>query len=349
MTKILQLLILAIAALLQSCGGNQFKITFQLPADVNANYRVVYYASDKRGGYTVETVAAVEQGKGEISGQTVNPTILLLYDQRKMPVAIYVKRGDKIKIDGPSAAPASWTVGGNVINEKMSEWRNENAQALDTGSQTLVNKAIAKTVISDPESEIAPLLLLTSFSRNLDETLFRQLWQRIPDSDGKQKWTSIMNRNDVPVTFVRTPAKLQSLIARSHYNGADTIRPASAKATLLFFWNNGFETRKETFDSINTLSRQYPDSASRIIADICLDPDSVVWVSPLKRDSLQNVARLWMPQGLADKALMNLQVLRTPSFMVVAPDGNQRYRGQSFAQADSVFRTLMPKPKEDKK
>ena len=42
----------------------EFKLEFELPAKTHSNYQAVYYASDQRGGVTVETVAVVSGGKG---------------------------------------------------------------------------------------------------------------------------------------------------------------------------------------------------------------------------------------------------------------------------------------------
>lgn len=344
MTKFLHSFLIALLLILAGCSKGQFKLEFQLPADLNTNYTAIYYASDKRGGMTIETVALIQKGKGELKCPAVNPTVLYLYVGPGTPLAIFAERGDKIEISGTDDNPYDWTVKGNEVNEALSEWRNANSKALSLNNPDSTNLAVARYVLANRESPISPLLLLTSFSRNDNETLFRQLWQGLQGEALDTDWAEIISRADIPDGRVRTPGRLVSLALRSAGTGLDTIRPDSVKATLLFFWNNGFPSRKQTFDSIKALTREYPDSSSRIIADICLDPDSTSWRSPLRADSVKKVLRMWAPQGIADKRINALGVTRTPFYIVLSPDGHQRYRGSDQKEAFSSFRSLLPKP-----
>ena len=81
-------------------------------------------------------------------------------------------------------------------------------------------------------------------------------------------------------------------------------------------------------DSIRKLAAEYPDSTTRVIADICLETDSIAWKSPLRSDSIKAVIRGWVPAGLAD--------------------GNQRYRGSDPAEALSSFREVYSPSKKHK-
>lgn len=337
---------LAVVSLLTACSGKGFSLEFSLPADTEANYTVRYYASDKRGGMTVETVALVSKGKGTLKCPTVKPCLLYLYTAGTSPIVIYAEKGEKITVDGKSSSPWSWTIGGNDINMMLSEWRNSNASLLAANNPDSTNLAVARYVLSQPTSQIAPLLLLTSFSRNADETMFRRLWQALPDQAAAREWARMAARADVPDGIVATPGKLKSIALRSLGNGLDTIRTDSARATLLFFWSNGIDERKVVFDSIKALARQYPDSASRVIADICLDPDSIGWRSTLRADSLTKVVRMWAPAGMADRRIMTLGVTKSPFYIVCSPDGHQLYRGDNQEDAFSKFRSAAGKPEK---
>lgn len=343
MISIIRIFFLSLILALSSCSGNDFYIEFDLPADVTANYKVSYYASDKRGGMMIETAAPVVNGKFVLKGQTINPALLYLSGSDHRSIAIYVERGEKLKISGESANPYSWMIKGNETDELWSLWRNENMETLSLDDPQKTNLAVAKYVIHNPESPLSALILLTSFSRKDDEAMFRSLWLRLAGDARDPKWTSLAGRADQPDNFVRTPGILRSMAVRSFHHGIDTIRPDSAVASILFFWHAGSAARKEYIDSIKTLAKEYPDSATRIIADICLDADSIAWRSPLRSDSLENVVRAWAPAGLADSKIMGLCVPRTPFFIVFSPDGVQQYRGSDTKEAFAAFRSLAKK------
>lgn len=335
---------LFILTLLSGCVKNEFTLEFSLPADVNGNYRTIYYASDKKGGMTMEGVAVVASGKGGMRCPTVKPAILYLYPSGSdSPIAIFAERGETVKISGKDGNPLKWTVEGNDINKQLSEWRTRNAAELEKNDPEATNSAVAKFITADPSSEIAPLLLLTTFNRNYDETLFRRLWNSLPDFAKAREWAHMAGRADIPDGYARTPAQIKSLAMRELHNGVDTLRPTAVKASLLFFWNNGLDNRRERFDSIKHISREFPDSASRLIADVCLDPDSLNWRAPLRSDSLSKVVRFWAPAGYADSKIMQLGVTVSPFFIVLDSEGHQRYRGDDQEQAFSRFRTLMKK------
>lgn len=325
---------------LTSCGSKEFKLEFSLSQDVTANYTLRYYASDKRGGLNVEGVATLQQGKGVFKGATVNPVLIYLYGGTKVPSVIYCRRGETIGISGPDRNPAAWTVEGGDINRDLSLWRNAHSSTLANGTQKEINDAVEDFVTANPDNPVAAILLLTAFSRNDDETLFRELWKSIGEKADKDEWRDMVSRSDMLHSPARLPGRLTSMALRSLHNGVDTIRPSSAQASILFFWNNGMPDRKELIDSLKTLAKEYPDSSKRIIADISLDADSLSWRSPLRSDSVKGLARLWVPAGLADSRLIDLGVTAAPYFIVFSSDGHQRYRGPEAAEALSAFRRL---------
>lgn len=345
MFKSVRNILICMAVLMSACGKKEFTVEFELPADVNANYTAIYYASDKKGGVTIENVAVVTAGKGSLRCPTVNPALLFLYTGNGIPLTVYAGRGDRIKVTGEGRDPWSWTVDGNDVNVSLSAWRNANAATLAKNIPDSTNRAVARYVTANPESEISPLLLLTAYSRNDDETGFRRLWQSLRGDALTAPWTRLAARADIPDGHAATPGRLRSIVLRSLANGIDTIRPDSAAATFLFFWNSGYDRRGQTIDSIRALAKEFPDSASRMIADVCLDPDSLSWRAPLRRDSLSGVARMWVPAGLADTRLMRLGVTRSPFFIVFSRDGHQRYRGDDSGEALKTFREICRKEK----
>lgn len=341
MIRTLFTLLTLISLLLPSCGKNEFRLEFNLPANVSGTFRSLCYASDKRGGKTMEQIAVIADGQGVLNVPARNPAFLFLYTSLPAPLVIYAKRGQTIKISGDDDNPATWKVEGNDINRSLTKWRNENAKVLSSFDHHEINRAIASFVEKNLNSEISSIILLTNFWRADDETLFRILWQELKPDAEKNKWASMLARADLPTGTLKTPGQLRSIALRSLYNGVDTICPARAKATLIYFWHSGASTRKNAIDSLRVLSRQFPDSASRIIADVCLDADSLAWHAPLQNDSINNIVRLWTPQGRAATQLLLLDVPRTPFYIVFSNDGNQKYRGSDLHEACVTFRSLM--------
>lgn len=344
MRPIPAILCLFFALMLAGCKGKEFSITFDVDPKINANYKLIYYASDKRGGFVRESAVAVSAGKGEFKGQTVNPALVYIYTGPKAyPLVIYVKRGENISISGKDASPAKWVVEGNDINKEWSAWRNENAESLASADAKKINSAVAKYALANPANPLSALLLLTSYDRRADETGFRRLWLALDGEAADPQWAALAGRADQPTRFIPIPARVESIAFRSMQNGVDTIRPDSVKGVLLFFWNNTFSDRRSYTDSLKALAKEFPDSSSRVIADVCLDGDSVAWRSTTRTDSLKKVARLWAPAGLADSRVMTLDVPSSPFFIVLTPDGHQRFRGTDLDEALAFFRKTVKK------
>lgn len=352
MNRVAFFIIFSLGFLLSACSKKEFKLEFELPESLHANYTVIYYASDKRGGVNVETVAAISHGKASLACMAVNPTLLYLFTNPDYPIVIYAEKGDKITISGTKPNPATWSVDGNDINRQLSAWRNGNADILASNDPKKINGAVEKYVLKNPSSEISPILLLTYFSRYADDEAFRRLWGKLDGEARSPKWPQMIGRADIPTGAAAAPARMRSIAMRTLGNGLDTLKISKAKASLFLFWNNGIDKRKEVFDSIKSLARAFPDSASRLIVDVCMDADSLSWRSPLRSDSLKKVVRAWAPAGMADETLMKLGVTVSPLYLVISPDGRQRYHGQDRAEAFREFRKIMaekPKPTKTEK
>ncbi len=330
------------ALAITGCTNPEFTIDFELPADESINVSASYLAANKSGGMHVEAVAPVSHGKGFLKGITQSPTLVYLRaGSSKTATVVYAERGNKIKVTGENKRLETWEFSGNKLNERWSEWRNQNADAIASGNPKEINLAVAKYVYNNPSDPLSTLLLLTSFSRVDDESLFRTLWYKLKGEALDNKWVELVSRADQPTIDLMPPARLKSMIMRSANNGVDTLRIDDAKASFFFFWTSGLTKRGEYIDSIKALAKQFPDSTSRIIADVCLEADSTSWRSPLKKDSMKKVNRLWAPAGMADSRLILLEVRQSPYFIVFSSDGNQQYRGADISDAIKEFKSLM--------
>lgn len=157
---------LCLIAISGGCIRNEFMLEAELPEKVNYTYTLSYYASDSRGGVELTAALDVRNGSGKLKGFTRNPALgWIFYGNSPLPAAIfYAGRGDKIRISGDDGSPLGWSIGGNRINDELTEWRLANrkliAEARDSFSKDLsgekarlkLNAAIAAFVKSHPES-----------------------------------------------------------------------------------------------------------------------------------------------------------------------------------------------------
>ncbi len=337
------LTILLAAVLLTGCTKNQFKISFTLPGDVNQTYRVVYYASNSKGGILRETAVSIANGKGEITCPTVNPSMVYIFSySSSRPLICYAEKGEEIAISGTKADPMSWSIDGNEIDRELTSWRLANEESLSPFSAAKINSAVAKYIEANPGNPVSAILLLNYFSRRDDEKMFSRLASKLTGDAANTGFFELTGRSDAYTADVIKPARIRALLLHTKDNGQDLVRTDSAP-TLLYFWNRDNDNHKTAVDSLKALSVEFRDSTSRNIAYICMEPDSLSWQNASRSDSLRKVVNAWMPLGFADRRMMSMGVGRTPFFIVTDLQGVQIYRGESPAEASSAFRKLMKK------
>lgn len=340
MVIIKRYIFLIVLLLLMSCGKNEFTLRFDVDASVTDNYDVTYYATDVKGGITVQAVASVREGKCLLTGITKRPTLAFLNSRMAdYPLVIYAQRGDKVDIGGEGNNPLQWVVKGNKINEKLSEWRSENIGKLQSHDPDSVNFAIKKFVEENPEEPSSTILLLCYYDRGLDEQGYVELMTSLKGDAKKDEWLKIVARADQMVYHHSYPAKLESLVMRSVKEGADTLKINNADPVFLIFWQSSDNDRKNTVDSLKWLEKSYPDS-TLLIADVCLDADSLGWRNAMRKDSLELIKRLWAPTVFTDPAVTKFKVKALPYYIVFDKEGNQVYRGKNLPDAMKTYREL---------
>lgn len=332
--------------LLGGCVRNEVKVEFALPANVNDAYKMTYYASDPKKGWYVETVAAVQQGKAQMQLATRNPSLVFVIDNSRIPRAVfYIERGDKIKITGDGADPVSWIIKGNELSEEWTQWRINSRAALSSADFSKINGAVADFVKKNPEKPLSTLLLLTYFNRRLDPALFNKLWKTLKGKALEPKWMQLVSRSDLLAEAPLAAHELKRILLRSIGNGVDTLRFPSVPA-IMYFRRDDDAARDEGVKILRGLAKDYPDSASRIIADISFDADSMSWTARVRRDSLSGIIRAWNMHAEADTDMIRMGVERTPWFVVLDAKGKRKYAGDDPQVADSLFRKTIPSKKQ---
>ena len=337
------------------CLKNRFSVTIDLqtPDSRTSNtYRMLYYASDDKKGWITETAITVTAGKGKEELITRNPTIVWIFRGGNKPItAFYAERGDDIEIIGKSADPLDWEIKGNELTEEWSKWRLENVKTLRSGNAKAINAAIKKYVEAHKDGQLSTVLMLTTFNRYADESLFVKLWNMI-DEDAKEPklLTAIGRADQLTGSKADSPQAIKQL---QLHTSADTIierKMQDAGATVLYLWHGDDYSRPQDFDTLRTLYKKYRADSRLQIIDIMLDRDTMSWSSRLGTDSLKAPSTRWLhawaPGGEMHSSIEKLRVRHTPATIVLDSRGAERFRGESVSKAAGAAEKVLGSPKD---
>lgn len=331
--RLLPLLLAAILCLLAtSCRKARFSLVLELPASVHETYSLMYYASEPGGGKIIETALTLTAGTAQMECATVTPTLVYVFQGGYEPATFfYAERGDKIKITGDNASPATWNADGNSINEALSRWRRDNRDVLSARNPQQVNAAVDRYVRENPASGTAALLLFTYYDRAADPAGFDRLYKLLKDDAAEPVWAEITGRADLLTGYTPTPARIDNLPVRILRNGCDTLRPAGRRM-LLYFGAPKTENRQADLLSIREAIRQRGDSANLTVAVISMEPDSISWAYQAPRDSLKGAVQAWLPLSFSSPDAIKLGISSIPT-AIVADNGRIIYRGSDIPAA----------------
>lgn len=357
--RILSVWACLMAIMLGGCVKNEFKVDFEFPKDHPGNYLMSYYAWDSRKGRWIERTVTIQEGVASVDGVTRLPTLVYVSDA-SLPgnsMIIYAERGDEIRISGDGRDMGSWTVTGNKISERWSDWRKAAYQQKD--DTVAFHKRIEEYVRKNPKDELSSILMLTEWNRRKDPAGFVGLWNSIDKGARSHQLIEMCGVSDLlGIEFITTSegdleyakdSGMKTLPLRSRDNGSDTLKFVSP--SFIYFFRENNTARKEAVDSMKVLAKAYPDSAKRVMADIYMDSDSMTWVNAIRRDSLKGVVRAWQPRGVVEEDMVRMGVVRVPWFVVKDKGAKETYSGDDLKAAAAEFRKLMekqaPKPKKN--
>lgn len=336
-------LLLLLTCVCTGCLKNEVQVKFEFTGVPMAGCQLQYYASDSRKGWFVETGATVQNGKGAVTLYTRNPTLVFITVSSDIPeAAFYAERGDDITIEGSEASPYGWKIGGNKINEEWTAWRLENRSALMNRLPEGVNAAVRKFVSKNSDNPLSAILLLLYYNRRVDEAGFQKLYSSLKGDARDAEWQNLVSAADMVNGDFPAAEGVKSMVLRTAGNGADTV-VMGRRAAAFFFWRSADRDRGAGVAMLKSLAKGYPDSASRLLADICFEPDSTSWRYSAANDSLTRVIRAWNPLAECDSIMTRMRVPRTPYCIVYDRRGRELYRGSDFSKGEAAFRSAMPK------
>ena len=231
----LLLMLLAVLTVLPSCRKNEFTLTLKLPKNSMGTYTMLYYASDPKKGWIVETVLVPKDGALETKGMTRNPSLVFIFDRAADPAAFfYVRRGDRMVAEGSAPVPSTWMITGNSVSEQISEWRVKHRGALKSGDPKKINAAVAELVKAEPSRPSTALVLYVCFDREIDPGGFKKLEGMLSGDAADSEWLDLVSPGDMAGGEPMLPKAPQTVVLNSLLNGVDTIRFGRVPALLYF-------------------------------------------------------------------------------------------------------------------
>lgn len=337
MRRFLPLLLLMV---LCCCTKNEVKLTFELPKDVNEPCRILYYASGKKVGVIRETVAEIQEGKGEVKLPLQYPALVYLFSPSgRMPVAvIYAERGNNIEIRGKNGNIEEWEITGNATTEELNKWRIENIELIRGGevSAEKVNAAVEKYVKAHPDSKASAIMLYCYYKRRGHEKEFYALQSTLGKKvTGDDKLMAALSMGDLITELPDSPTVPKQIVLTGEEGFADTLFLGKGQGTLLLFRNS--QDPGVSADSLKAIAER---KKKQTLAEIYMDTDSLSWTRHLRQDTLPEVKRMWMPLGVADTVAIAMGVRRVPYFIVIGPKGKELYRGDDWKEAAGKLESL---------
>lgn len=324
-----------------SCVKNEFKVVVDLPESVTSTYRLVYYASDSRGGLSLESAMAVTKGKGEFTGTTKNPALVLIFDGSSSTpsAAFYARRGDKIRVTGPDSDPTMWRINGNAVTDQITEWRLANQEAIERREQEKINKSVAEYVKKNPDSPAATLIFSVWYDSNLTPDESQKLMGMLKGDAIESQLLECVARLDLlEVLTEQQPVKvLKDIVVQGLPTGRDTLRCDRGVATAILIRSDKYADDRKALETLREMAKSHPDSSKRNLAELYLAADSSAWVNAIRRDTLKGVLRARIPHEFADPTIISVGATKAPWWVITDKKGKIIYSGTDSEKAKSFY------------
>lgn len=326
--------------LLAGCVKNEVTLTFRLPEDVNNPCRILYYASGENIGLFRETVAEITGGKGEMKLPERYPALIYLFSPaKKSPaVVIYARRGDKFIISGEGENVVEWGVSGNAVTDSLSAWRLRNARIITADDTKEINESVRKFVKANPDSKASVIILYHYFMRRGNETEFHDLVATLgKDVLEDDELLRALSSADLMDGVPPLPEYPESMVLTGESGYADTLKLGGKQATLLIF--KGGNTSAEDFRP-DTLKKVAAKWKKVKMAELYADSDSSGWRRHIRRDTIPELERYWLPLGIVDSVALRMEVRRMPYFILLDSARAELYSGGDWREALNKLETL---------
>lgn len=331
--------------LLTGCSNDKFEIEGALSDAGTKNIRVVYM---NEAGVQSSWIP-VEKGRFKLVGVSADYTVISIYNhQREFITRTAVKNGDNVKIRGTIKHNHLIEMKGNDVSKEWSEFRRENHRLYEEDDKIhALDKKIEKYIEENGDKITSLLLLLYDYSNINDIKKVHQLLGMIEE---KSRPASIMQAYTEMNAELSKKSKRKTYHSMMFFNPKDSLEsfvPLRSKVSVMCFWGINDDDRKENIDSLNNLYEDYKGKKQLQIADIMMDSDTSRWKKALRREDTP-WKHYWVVGGIMNKSIADLQIKKTPTFIVIDSIGESIYIGDSISKVTSSVRERLVKSNTNK-
>lgn len=319
---------LAAMVAMSSCDNATFKVDASIEGMGNQNVHIVFLGDSG----VSDAFILVTDGKFKIKGDSHQWTIVGILDSQNKPLCRFaVKGGQTVTLTGDMGKPHFYTVKGNGDAAAWMDFERENAALYDNPDRKPLDDAIAKYVKQNPGSIVSTLLLIADYS-DINSPQAHKLLQSIDPDARPESLVSSMQRMQALVDKPET--RLHTMMLCGTSGDFEALVPASTGATLIYWWIDVDQKRRQDIAALRRIKDQYGSALS--VADVTLRSDTAGWHSVVAGDSA-HWQHYWSPGSILDPAVMNLKLRQLPLCIVADSTGKQIYRGNDITDAASVL------------
>ena len=222
--------LLAMVALTACGGGDNFRITGNIPGIGTQNLNVVYYAD---GAFHSSRTAAVD-GKFMFDGNSRDWTTVYFFNNaRALLGMVIVRNGENVDASFEQGKPEASVITGNKPSELLGAFLAANGKTLQRGTPAAINSAVAKFVEENPDNMAATVVLTNYFRADRDpkeaDRLLQLIKSKARPSSLTQGWTDRLEAS-LDSTRLTLPPTIEFLDISDSLQPIDTRR-----GTLLIY------------------------------------------------------------------------------------------------------------------
>lgn len=330
-----------------ACNNDKFVLEGALSDAGTKNIRAIYV---NEAGVQSSWIP-VESGRFKLVGVSPDYTIVTLYNsQRELITRIAIKNGDNVKLRGTIKHKYLIEMKGNDASVEWNDFRRENHRLYEQAEENagVLDDAI-ETYIKDNSDKISSLLLLLNDYSSLDDA--SKMHSLLNMIDEKARPASLMRAYTEMNSELSRKSKRKNYHSLLLYTPEDSLEafiPLRAKLSVMYFWGINDNDRKKYVDSLEVLFNDYKDKKQLQIADIMMDSDTARWKRTIEKED-KEWKHYWSVGGPMNKSIVDINIKKTPTFVVIDSVGEPLYKGDSIVKVMSAIRERLVKSESKKK
>ena len=337
MTKLISRFILAAAALLASCAGDQhFTLTGTVEGATDINVAITYY--DGQAQRTI--VTAARGGKFKVEAPLRRGAVVQIADGSGQPMGtVYAAPGDEITCKLSRANEYDITATGNAATEAWCAFVRPIAQELRRGSDAEINALVERYIAahrSEPSATMAfACLYNASLSPHRADSVLRSIAPEALDEEMLASYLASAATFADSTAFAPVQPFTAHALHQWTTDSIVTLRPAPSGLTIYAFSGDRVVPQ---IDSVRPALRDFAKLSGVKLIDISLASDTFIWKRIAHRDSA-SWPQAWAPGGLLAQGPHRLAIPVLPYFIITDSAGTQLLRTPSVQAARLALRS----------